>query len=98
MGKRLGDAGVAVTILPATDLFLMGASAITMCGAGSWTQPFRRARLPLLALAQQHFSTHSPFRGRLAAAYGEPHANTCKSPAERIAECFEMLTSRSAKL
>ena len=37
MARRLADAGIAVTVLPATDLYLMGRDRTTPCAAASPT-------------------------------------------------------------
>ena len=98
--KRLADAGVAVTVLPATDLFLMGrerdynvrrglvdANLFVECGCNC-------------SLSSNNImNPFTPFGNGSLIRMTNLHANTLQiGHAERIAECFEMITTRSAKL
>src|SRR5204863_9877789 len=100
MARRLGDAGVAVTILPATDLFLMGRDQ---------THNVRRGLVDANLFVEQgcncSISTNNilnpftPFGDCSLIRMANLHANVLQiGHAERIAETFEMLTTRSARL
>ena len=76
--KRLADAGVAVTILPATDLFLMGRERRLQCAARPrGREPVRRAWLQLLDLDQQHPQSVHAVRRLLAACAWRTCMPTC---------------------
>src|SRR6476646_1120027 len=98
--RRLADSGVAVTILPATDLFLMGrerdynvrrglvdANLFVECGCNC-------------SLSSNNImNPFTPFGNGSLIRMTNLHANTLQvGQAERIAECFEMITTRSARL
>jgi cytosine deaminase len=98
--KRLGDVGVAVTILPATDLFMMGRNQ---------DYNVRRGLVDANLFVEQgcncSISTNNilnpftPLGDCSLIRMANLHANVLQvSDAHRIAECFEMLTSRSARL
>jgi cytosine deaminase len=100
IAKRLADAGVAVTILPATDLFLMGRDQ---------TYNVRRGLVDANLFVEHgcncSISTNNilnpftPFGDCSLIRMANLHANVLQiSHAEHIAECFEMLTTRSARL
>jgi cytosine deaminase len=100
IAKRLADAGVAVTILPATDLFLMGRDQ---------TYNVRRGLVDANLFVENgcncSISTNNilnpftPFGDCSLIRMANLHANVLQvSQAERIAETFEMLTTRSARL
>jgi cytosine/creatinine deaminase len=100
IAKRLADAGVAVTILPATDLFLMGRDQ---------TYNVRRGLVDANLFVEHgcncSISTNNilnpftPFGDCSLIRMANLHANVLQvSHAERIAETFEMLTTRSARL
>ena len=100
IARRLADAGVAVTILPATDLFLMGRDQ---------THNVRRGLVDANLFVEQgcncSISTNNilnpftPYGDCSLIRMANLHANVLQvSHAERIAECFEMLTARSARL
>jgi len=98
--RRLADAGVAVTVLPATDLFMMGRN-----------QEFNVRRGVVDAnLLVEHgvncsISTNNvlnpftPYGDCSLLRMANLHANVLQvSHAHRLAECFRMLTDRSARL
>jgi cytosine/creatinine deaminase len=100
IARRLADAGVAVTILPATDLFLMGRDQ---------TYNVRRGLVDANLFVEHgcncSISTNNilnpftPFGDCSLIRMANLHANVLQvSHAARIAECFEMLTTRSARL
>jgi cytosine deaminase len=100
MAKRLADVGVAVTILPATDLFLMGRDQ---------TINVRRGVVDANLFVEQgcncSISTNNilnpftPFGDCSLLRMANLHANTLQvGEPERIGALFGMLTERSAKL
>lgn len=98
--RRLGDAGVAVTVLPATDLFLMGRDQ---------TYNVRRGLVDANLFVEHgcncSLSTNNilnpftPFGDCSLLRIANLHANTLQvgSP-EEIGECFAMISERSARL
>jgi len=100
IARRLADAGVAVTILPATDLFLMGRDQ---------THNVRRGLVDANLFVEHgcncSISTNNilnpftPFGDCSLIRMANLHANVLQvGHGARIAECFEMLTTRSARL
>ncbi|MEA2930267.1 MAG: cytosine/creatinine deaminase [Hyphomicrobiales bacterium] len=100
IAKRLANAGVAVTILPATDLFLMGRDQ---------THNVRRGLVDANLFVEHgcncSISTNNilnpftPFGDCSLIRMANLHANVLQVGHDaRIAECFEMLTTRSAQL
>ena len=100
LGKRLADTGVAVTVLPATDLFVMGrerdhsvvrgvadANALVACGVNC-------------SLSSNNIlNPFTPFGDGSLTRIANLYANTVQRGAtEELAECFEMLTHNSARL
>jgi cytosine deaminase len=98
--RRLADVGVAVTVLPATDLFMMGRD-----------QEFnvRRGVVDANLLAEHgvncSISTNNvlnpftPYGDGSLLRMANLHANVLQvSHTHRLAECFRMLTDRSARL
>jgi cytosine deaminase len=98
--RRLADVGVAVTVLPATDLFMMGRD-----------QEFnvRRGVVDANLLAEHgvncSISTNNvlnpftPYGDCSLLRMANLHANVLQiSHTHRLAECFRMLTDRSARL
>jgi cytosine deaminase len=98
--KRLGDAGVAVTILPATDLFLMGRERDYNVRRGLVDANLFVEHGCNCSLSSNNIlNPFTPFGDGSLLRMANLHANILQiGRAERIAECFEMLTSRSAKL
>ena len=98
--KRLGDAGVAVTILPATDLFLMGRERDYNVRRGLVDANLFVEHGCNCSLSSNNIlNPFTPFGDGSLLRMANLHANILQvGQAERIAECFEMLTSRSAKL
>jgi len=100
LGKRLSDSGIAVTVLPATDLFVMGrhqdhavmrgvadANALVACGVNC-------------SLSTNNvLNPFTPFGDSSLIRLANMYAHIVqRGMAEEQAECFEMLTRRSAKL
>lgn len=100
IAKQLADAGVGVTVLPATDLFLMGrhqdhavvrgvADANLLCEHG----------VNCSLSSNNILNPATPFGDCNLIRMANMYANIVQlDRREQIAECFEMLTSRSAKL
>jgi len=98
--QRLADAGVALTVLPATDLFLMGRER---------DHSVRRGVTPAHKLLHEgvncSLSTNNvlnpftPFGDCSLIRMANLYANICQVGARGdIVECFEMVTNRSARL
>ena len=100
LGSRLASAGVAVTVLPATDLFVTGrhqdhavvrgvadANALVECGANC-------------SLSTNNvLNPFTPFGDCSLIRIANLYANVVQRGNEdELAECFEMLTRRSARL
>ena len=101
LARRLADSGVAVTVLPTTDLFLMGRDQRPQRAARrGGRQSAGRARRELLALLQQHPQSGDALRRLLADPHGQPLRQRAagRSSGSKLRECFEMLTERSARL
>jgi cytosine deaminase len=100
LGRRLGDAGVAVTVLPATDLFVTGrhqdhavvrgvadANALVGCGANC-------------SLSTNNvLNPFTPFGDGSLVRIANLYANVLqRGNDDELTECFAMLTTRSARL
>lgn len=98
--RRLADAGVALTVLPATDLFLLGRDATHAHSRG-----VTRAHALLAHGVNCSLSTNNvlnpftPYGDASLIRMANLNANICHiaSPAD-LAECFAMVTTRAAKL
>jgi cytosine deaminase len=100
IAKQLADAGVGVTVLPATDLFLMGrnkdhsvvrgvADANLLCEHG----------VNCSLSSNNILNPATPFGDCSLIRMANLYANVVQlDRPEQIAECFSMLTERSAKL
>ena len=98
--KRLADAGVALTVLPSTDLYLMGRNMGLNPPRG-----VTRAHWLLHAGVNCSLSTNNvlnpftPFGDCSLVRMANLYANICHVGARKdIRECFNMITTRSAKL
>lgn len=100
LGRRLADAGVAVTVLPATDLFIAGrhldhdvirgvadANALIACGVNC-------------SLSTNNvLNPFTPFGDASLIRIANLYANIVqRGLREELDECFEMLTRRSARI
>ena len=100
LGRRLADAGVAVTVLPATDLFIAGrhldhdvirgvanANALVACGVNC-------------SLSTNNvLNPFTPYGDASLIRIANLYANIVQlGLREELAECFEMLTRRSARI
>jgi cytosine deaminase len=100
MARRLGDVGVAVTILPATDLFLMGRDQTYNVKRGLVdANLFVENGCNCSISTNNILNPFTPFGDCSLIRMANLHANTLQiGERERIGECFAMLTERSAKL
>jgi cytosine deaminase len=100
IAKRLADAGVAVTILPATDLFLMGRDQHHNVKRGLVdANLFVEQGCNCSISTNNILNPFTPFGDCSLIRMANLHANVLQiSHDHRIAETFEMLTTRSAKL
>ena len=100
VARRLASAGVAVTVLPATDLFLMGRQQDHNVVRG--LAPVHK----LLAFgvncslsSNNILNPFTPFGDCSLIRMANLYANVCHvSKPNETAECFEMITRRSAEL
>lgn len=100
LARRIASAGVAVTVLPATDLFVMGRDQ---------THSIRRGVVDVNILTEHgvncSISTNNvlnpftPLGDCSLLRMANLQANVCQiSQPQRLRECFTMLTERSARL
>ena len=100
LARRIADAGVAVTVLPATELFMMGRDQ---------DHDVRRGVADVNLLVEHgvncSLSTNNvlnpftPFGDASLLRMANLQANVCQiGGTERLRECFAMLTERSARL
>jgi cytosine deaminase len=100
LGRRLADAGVAVTVLPATDLFIMGRHQDHDVIRGVTDAHALAAQGVLCSLSTNNvLNPFTPFGDGSLTRIANLYANTVQRGGEaELAECFEMLTRRSARL
>ncbi|MCY4558164.1 MAG: amidohydrolase family protein [Chloroflexi bacterium] len=99
-GRRLADAGVAVTVLPATDLFLMGRDQdhSPMRGVAPAHRLLHQGVNCSLA-TNNVLNPFTPFGDCSMVRMANLYANICHvEEAGDTAECFEMITNRPARL
>lgn len=100
LGRRIADAGVAVTVLPSTDLFMMGRDQ---------DHDIRRGVVDVNTLVEHgvncSISTNNvlnpftPYGDCSLLRMANLQANICQiSRREHLRECFAMVTERSARL
>ena len=97
---RLRQAGVALTVLPSTDLFLMGRGGRNR-GARGVTPAHRLLRHGVnCSLATNNvLNPFTPFGDCSLVRMANLYANICQAAsAGEIAECFNMITTRAAAL
>jgi cytosine deaminase len=100
IARRMADVGVAVTVLPATDLYLMGrdrdhsvvrgvADANALCEHG----------VNCSLSSNNVLNPATPFGDCSLIRMANMHANVLQAgQPEQLRECFSMLTDRSAKI
>jgi cytosine/creatinine deaminase len=100
IGRRLADAGVAVTVLPATDLFLMGSGHDHSVPRG--VAPVHRLLQHgvICSLATNNvLNPFTPFGDCSLIRIANLYANIARlSRPEQIAGCLDMVTTLAAKL
>ena len=100
LARRLADAGIAVTVLPATDLFLMGRDQDYGVRRGVADANLLIAEGVNCSLSSNNIlNPATPYGDGSLVRMANLYANVLQldRPAE-LAECFRMLTDRSAKL
>lgn len=100
LARRLHDVGVAVTVLPATDLYLMGRDQDHSVRRGVADANFLVERGVNCSLSSNNIlNPATPFGDCNLIRMANMHANVLQvgHPA-RLQECFAMLTERSARL
>ena len=100
VSQRLADAGVAVTVLPATDLFLMGVERDHDIVRG--VAPVHRllpAGVNCSLSTNNLLNPFTPFGDGSLLRMANLYANVGQlKRADEVVECFEMITGRSAQL
>ena len=100
LARRLADAGVAVTVLPATDLFLMGRGARHASVRGVLAAHELLERGVNCSLSTNNvLNPFTPYGDCSLVRMANLYANVCHvaAPAQ-LRECLEMITRRSARL
>jgi cytosine deaminase len=100
LARQLADAGIAVTVLPATDLFLMGRNHDHSVPRGVADANFLLAHGVNCSLSSNNIlNPATPYGDCSLIRMANLYANILQvdRPAE-INECFRMLTDRSARL
>ncbi|HEX4765910.1 MAG TPA: amidohydrolase family protein [Lichenihabitans sp.] len=100
IARRLAEAGVAVTVLPATDLYLMGRDRDHAVPRG--VAPAHRliqAGVNCSLATNNVLNPFTPFGDGSALRMANLYANVAqRGTPEGLAECFDMTTSRAAAL
>ncbi len=100
IGRRMGSAGVAITVLPATDLFLMGRGRDHNQVRGV-TSAHRLLNFGVnCSLSSNNvLNPFTPFGDCSLVRMANLYANVCHvGTPEETEDCFEMITRRSASL
>ncbi len=100
IARRLADAGVAVTVLPATDLYLMGRSHDHAVPRGVVpVEPLRAAGVCCSISTNNVLNPFTPYGDGSLIRMANLYANVCHvaRPAE-LAACLAMVTTESARL
>src|SRR5712691_721826 len=97
---RLADIGIAVTVLPATDLYLMGRDQNHNVRRGVADANFLVEHGVNCSLSTNNvLNPATPYGDCSLIRMANLHANVLQiTGAERLRECFAMLTERSARL
>jgi len=100
LARRLADVGVAVTVLPATDLFLMGRERDYNVRRGIVDANLLVEHGVNCSISSNNIlNPFTPFGDCSLIRMANLHANVLQvSGNERLRECFAMLTERSARL
>jgi cytosine deaminase len=100
IAKRLANAGVAVTILPSTDLHLMGRSHDHAVPRGVvQAEPLRKAGVTCSISTNNILNPFTPYGDGSLIRMANLYANVCHvaRPAD-LAGCLDMITGSAAKL
>jgi len=100
LARRLADLGIAVTVLPATDLYLMGRDRDHDIRRGVADANFLLEQGVNCALSTNNvLNPATPYGDCSLIRMANMHANLLQiAGAPRLRDCFAMLTSRSASL
>lgn len=99
LAQRLASAGVAVTILPSTDLFLMGRSADHAIPRGVVPVQRLRAQGCTCTIASNNvLNPFTPYGDGSLVRMANLAANVCQiGHASEMAECLDMVTTQAAR-
>ncbi len=100
ISRRLAAAGVAVTVLPATDLFLMGRGQQHNVVRGvTPAHKLLKSGVNCSLSSNNVLNPFTPFGDCSLVRMANLYANVCHvGTPEETAECFEMVTRRSARI
>lgn len=100
LARRLADAGVAVTVLPSTDLFLMGRNQGHAAVRGVLAAHKLLEHGVNCSLATNNvLNPFTPYGDCSLVRMANLYANVCHVAAERdLRECMEMVTRRAARI
>jgi cytosine/creatinine deaminase len=100
IARRLADAGVAVTILPSTDLHLMGRSHDHAVPRGVVTaEPLRSAGVTCSISTNNVLNPFTPYGDGSLIRMANLYANVCHvSRPSDLAGCLDMITGSAARL
>lgn len=100
LARRIADAGVAVTVLPATDLFMMGRDQDHSVRRGlADANLLTEYRVNCSISTNNVLNPFTPLGDCSLLRMANLQANVCQiSHQHRLRECFNMLTERSARL
>jgi len=98
--KRMADAGVALTVLPSTDLYLMHRnSGMNPMRGLTHVHRLLRSGVNCSLSTNNVLNPFTPFGDCSLVRMANLYANICQVGARQdIRECFNMITTRSAKL
>jgi cytosine deaminase len=100
IAAQLASAGVAVTILPATDLYLMGRNHDHAVPRGVVSaEPLRRAGVTCSISTNNVLNPFTPYGDGSLIRMANLYANVCQvSRAADLAGCLDMITGAAARL
>jgi cytosine deaminase len=100
IARRLGEAGVAVTVLPATDLFLMGRDQSHDVRRGIVdVNAFDRLGVTCSIASNNILNPFTPYGDCSLIRMANLHANALQvSGADDLSACLEMVTSDAARI
>src|SRR5208337_3086994 len=100
LARRIADAGVAVTVLPATDLFMMGRDQDYSVRRGLADANLLTEHGVNCSISTNNvLNPFTPLGDCSSLRMANLQANVCQiGHTHRLRECFAMLTERSARL